>query len=251
METTTSFDLNHTIQQWRESLEQSPAFRTENLDELESHLRDSMAALEARGLSVAEAFLVATRRVGASQTLESEFGKVNRQAIWLDRLFWMLIGYQVWVVVSGAIRIVTLNAVNLGLIGAGYDFKSHGYVIPGAFAALMHLAGFVASLALCWWLLRRKGQRFGRGLGRWLDRKTTWAATFGVLYLLWLVIGGFGGITNVLYAKFIGQEQLSAIFLSQSIGSVVAQLVTPAIFIGLTLLLARTRARASEAPTLA
>ena len=52
METTTSFDLNRAIQSWRENLAQSPAFRGENLNELESHLRDSVATWQARGLSV-------------------------------------------------------------------------------------------------------------------------------------------------------------------------------------------------------
>ena len=49
METTsTPFDLNQAIQQWRDGLAQSPAIRGENLDELEVHLRDSVATLQAR-----------------------------------------------------------------------------------------------------------------------------------------------------------------------------------------------------------
>src|SRR5690349_14090776 len=44
MENPTSFDLNRAVQQWRETLAQSPAFRGENLNELESHLSDSIAA---------------------------------------------------------------------------------------------------------------------------------------------------------------------------------------------------------------
>src|ERR1043165_8539789 len=58
MEATTPFDLNQAIQRWRENLGQSPAFRSENLFELESHLRDSIATLQRQGLSDEEALLV-------------------------------------------------------------------------------------------------------------------------------------------------------------------------------------------------
>ena len=165
METTTSFDLNHAIQQWRDNLGQSPAFRSENLNELEAHLNDSIATWQTRGLSAEEAFLIATRRIGKSAALESEFGKVNEAAVWLDRLFWMLIGYQVWGFISGAIGLVTRNALFFGLYGAGYDFKAHGYTMPVTLFALVQLAGFAGSLALCWWLFRRRGQRFGPMVG--------------------------------------------------------------------------------------
>ena len=46
MENQTAFDLNQAIQRWRENLANSPAFRSENLNELESHLRDSISTLE-------------------------------------------------------------------------------------------------------------------------------------------------------------------------------------------------------------
>src|SRR5689334_23260986 len=66
MENQTSFELNNAIQRWRENLGQSPAFRSENLNELESHLRDSIATLQAKGLLEEEAFLIASRRIGGS-----------------------------------------------------------------------------------------------------------------------------------------------------------------------------------------
>ena len=62
METTTPFDLNRAIRHWRENLTQTPALRSENLDELEAHLRDSVATLQLRSLSVEEAFSIGVRR---------------------------------------------------------------------------------------------------------------------------------------------------------------------------------------------
>jgi len=94
MENQTSFDLNLAIERWREELGQSQAFRTENLDELEAHLRDSVTRLQTHGLSVEEAFLVAGRRIGKNGPLEAEFAKINGQAVWLDRFLWLLLGVQ-------------------------------------------------------------------------------------------------------------------------------------------------------------
>jgi hypothetical protein len=77
METAIEFDLNMALRLWREQLSQSPQFRPENLDELESHLRDSMASLQTKGLSAEESFLIGARRVGSAAALEREFAGEN------------------------------------------------------------------------------------------------------------------------------------------------------------------------------
>jgi hypothetical protein len=102
METTTPFDLNRAIQQWRADLAQSSAFRGENLDELETHLRDSVAAWQARDLSAEEAFYIAAKRVGTGAVLKKEFGKVNTVNVWVERCLWGLIVIQI----SSAINLV-------------------------------------------------------------------------------------------------------------------------------------------------
>jgi hypothetical protein len=246
METTTSFELNGAIQQWRENLGQSPAFRSENLNELESHLRDSIATLQTRGLSVEEAFLLATRRVGKGGLLEAEFCKVNGITVWLDRLFWMLIGYQVWGIVSGAIGLVTGYALLLGLHSVSYDFKSHGNTILVALLTLVHLAGFAGSLALCWWLFKQKGQWFSLWLDRLLHRRATWVLAFVTLYLLSLSVPLMTGGTLALLIKAVGQKTLGEIILPESYSSIIMHLTTPVVLIGLTLFLARKRFRVSR-----
>lgn len=85
MENQTSFDLSDAIQKWRRNLAQSDAFDSNNLDELEAHLRDAIPALQAAGLSSEESFLIASRRIGARDALESEFGKINARRAWLNR----------------------------------------------------------------------------------------------------------------------------------------------------------------------
>jgi hypothetical protein len=247
MENQTSFDLNLAIQRWREELGQSPAFRSENLDELESHLRDSTTTLQTRGLSAEEAFVVAKKRVGGGASLEAEFGKVNGTAVWLDRLFWMLIGLQVWGFVSGVIGLITRNALYFGLNSAGYDFKSHGHAFPVTLFTLVHLAGFAGSLALCWWLFCRKGQRFDRWLGRLLHRRATLALTFGALCPLSLSITPISWATQYLLVTSLGREKISGIYFSQSISGAIILLITTAALTWLTLFLARKRLRLNKA----
>jgi hypothetical protein len=92
MEKQTSFDLNAAIQGWRNELAKSGSFRADDLDELESHLRDSESSLRAQGLTVEEAFLIAARRTGAGDVLAAEFATINGSSVWLDRLLWMITG---------------------------------------------------------------------------------------------------------------------------------------------------------------
>jgi hypothetical protein len=84
------FNLNDAFRLWREQLSQSPHFRPENLDELESHLRDSVTVLQSKGLSADEAFLIGTRRVGKDAALEEQFAAENGGRGWRDTA-WRLI----------------------------------------------------------------------------------------------------------------------------------------------------------------
>jgi hypothetical protein len=92
MENETSFDLNAAIQRWRGQLSKFPSFRADDLEELESHVRDSALSLRAQGLTDEEAFLIAVRRTGAGDVLAAEFAAVNGSSVWLDRLLWMIMG---------------------------------------------------------------------------------------------------------------------------------------------------------------
>jgi hypothetical protein len=77
MENPNQFDLNGAIARWRDDLNQFQQFRVENVDELESHLRDSVETLRGSGLSEEEAFLIARSRLGRAERLETEFSRVE------------------------------------------------------------------------------------------------------------------------------------------------------------------------------
>jgi hypothetical protein len=164
MEDPTAFDLSQALLRWRENLGRSPAFHGDNLAELESHLTESVATLQARGLSVEEAFWVATRRVGPEPRVAAEFAKVNGGAVWLDRGLWMLVGIQLWWFVSTCLVAVAPALLALGLLGLNFDFNAHSPMVPMSLFALAQLVALAGGVGLCGWLLARSG----RGRFRWL-----------------------------------------------------------------------------------
>ena len=162
----TSFDLNVAIKSWRENLAQSPAFRSENLNELESHLRDSVAALQAKGLTAEEAFLIAARRIGPPKALEGEFGKVNGTLMWLERGLLVLLAAQMWNLAASVSAIFTHSSSALALefhwILQGFGLQENGsiQVFLGYLCSQLVMA---FAIGLIWWRFIRPSKR-ARGL---------------------------------------------------------------------------------------
>ncbi len=70
------------IAEWRAFVGQSPAVNGRDVEELEAHLRDQIADLDAAGLSSDEAFLVAVRRMGSVDELSREFAREHSGRLW-------------------------------------------------------------------------------------------------------------------------------------------------------------------------
>jgi hypothetical protein len=106
MENSSRFNLESAIGAWRSHLTGS-SISGESLRELESHLRDSIASLQAAGNSEEDAFALASYRVGQANQLEEEYAKAHREGVWFERILWMLLGAQLFsflTQVSGVIR---------------------------------------------------------------------------------------------------------------------------------------------------
>jgi hypothetical protein len=74
--------LEDQIAQWREYLRRRRAIDGQDVQELESHLRDQMAALTTAGLAGDEAFLVAVKRMGSLDALSREFAREHSERLW-------------------------------------------------------------------------------------------------------------------------------------------------------------------------
>lgn len=156
MENSTPFDLNQALSQWRARLQDLGRFRAEELDELEGHLRESIFLLHARGLSIPEAFAIATRRLGSERQLSAEFAKANPQRTWTERAMWMAAG----VLVAHPLGVVTTSASNIVLNCAIWSGLNEHVV--GALSLLASWIVWVGAAAAAYWVL---GWRF-----LWLDR---------------------------------------------------------------------------------
>ncbi|WP_179333189.1 permease prefix domain 1-containing protein [Winogradskyella costae] len=78
MENRTEFNLNKNIEIWKSELSQKSNMTKDNINELESHLRDEIHELKLLGLNTEESLLIAEKRIGNVEDLSTEFGKINK-----------------------------------------------------------------------------------------------------------------------------------------------------------------------------
>jgi hypothetical protein len=74
--------LEEQIAQWRVYLRRRRAIDGPDVEELEGHLRDQVAALTSAGLAGDEAFLVAVKRMGSLDALSREFAREHSERPW-------------------------------------------------------------------------------------------------------------------------------------------------------------------------
>lgn len=169
--------LNDLIKKWTERLSAQESFRSEDLAELEQHLRSSIVELREGGLSDEEAFLVASSRLGHPAALEKEFGKVNGDLVWRRRIFWMLAGY-VGLLVFGR------------LIEAIASFGAAAAAYAGADGTMTVSASILASV-LGWTCLFLWVFRLARdGEGRLVQRFRNMSPVMRVLGVLGCLLAG-------------------------------------------------------------
>ncbi|MCC7142838.1 MAG: DUF4153 domain-containing protein [Candidatus Eisenbacteria bacterium] len=74
--------LEEQIGQWRSYLRRRQAIHAPDVEELEGHLRDQVAALTGSGLAPEEAFLIAVKRMGSLDALSLEFAREHSERLW-------------------------------------------------------------------------------------------------------------------------------------------------------------------------
>jgi hypothetical protein len=75
-------DLETQIVEWRAYMRRRRGVHDADVDELEDHLRATLAELEEAGLRPEEAFLVAVKRMGSQDDLSREFARVHSERLW-------------------------------------------------------------------------------------------------------------------------------------------------------------------------
>jgi hypothetical protein len=74
--------LDDHIAEWRGYLRRRTAIDGPDIEELEGHLRDQLAALAEAGLAGDEAFLIAVKRMGSLDALSREFARAHSERLW-------------------------------------------------------------------------------------------------------------------------------------------------------------------------
>src|SRR5262245_16860301 len=74
--------LENQIAEWRAYLHRRKALHSPDVEELEGHLRDQLAALTEAGLAGDEAVPVAVKRMGSLDALSREFARAHSELLW-------------------------------------------------------------------------------------------------------------------------------------------------------------------------
>lgn len=128
---------------WRASLEASRTLTTDDIDELESHVRDDLLELEERGLTTREALWVALGRTGDPVALAEEYNKVNPGLPWARRFYWMAMGFVLFTAAKPLLTGVFAFPAAWLLQESG---NSNASLILGAVSAVV-LSGTVVAIA--------------------------------------------------------------------------------------------------------
>jgi hypothetical protein len=195
MEKQTDFNLEHAISGWRHKLTQSPAFKDDDIVELEVHLRDSIQQLQQKELSTEESFFLAARRLGQAGQLAAEFGKENSVAVWVHRGLWMLAGIQL------ACTVLLLSRILTGGLLLGWYAILPGQ--PGGewFGTFVSLGGMIAFIIATWFAFFHRSNF----LSKWISKFDRRPVLLGfMLVTVGLVLNAMSFGVNVSLIKWHG-----------------------------------------------
>jgi hypothetical protein len=172
--------LEDQIAQWRAFVRRRPALQGPDVEELEGHLRDQLAALTEAGLAGDEAFLVAVKRMGSLDALSREFARAHSERLWKQ----LVVAPDAAEESASATRAETLVVLSLA-IAAALAVK-----MPALFGLQFHEGGdlffyarnaslFVLPLLTFYFLWKRKSPIVS---GLWLALPFAAAAVFANIY---------------------------------------------------------------------
>lgn len=130
------FELDAAIVDWKRSLRSDAEITQSQVEELETHVRDSIEGYTAKGLTDQEAFLVATQMLGDGLALKHEFREVHGSSTLNMSVYWILVGF-----IGGKAVETAIGGLSRGLTATAAR--------SGVSATLTGLVG-VITLVLCW-----------------------------------------------------------------------------------------------------
>jgi len=141
--------LEAEIAEWRAYVERSPAVDQRDVEELEAHLRDQIADLDAAGLTADEAFLIAVKRIGRLDDVSREFAREHSGRLWKQLV---LAGGDAddarpsgAMTTALAFAVAAAVTVQLARLAAGFPGEESWWLVRNAsLLVLPYLAGYFA-----------------------------------------------------------------------------------------------------------
>jgi hypothetical protein len=230
------------IHEWRLRMAQKGAFKSEDLDELESHLKEGIDSLSKKGLAEEEAFLISARRLGDGEGLSAEFMKINSGMIWKQRIFWMMGGYFLFtffLAVINATQSACLLWSDWGTLPVYFFPHCRIPIIPVVLAILI--------VGLLYYALTKRSAPCGR-----LSQMTQAGKqhkTFSIVLLLFvIVIALIGGpLCQVFFARHVTPQEMGQIAMASNLSNQILKLLLSIFFVGLAVRFLSGRKQKAEA----
>ncbi|WP_306370164.1 permease prefix domain 1-containing protein [Nocardiopsis sp. CC223A] len=139
------------IDQWRGFVRRRTAISAPDVEEMEDHLREQIADLEASGLDAEEAFLVAVKRMGDLDAVSREFAREHSERLWKQLV---LVPEDDDGGAGGLARWRELGVLLAFALGAGLAVKLLFTAVDGEIAQVRNLAFVVLPFLAGWFAWR-------------------------------------------------------------------------------------------------
>jgi hypothetical protein len=227
------FDLNERINEWRGSLSGSAVLSEQDLNELESHLREEIENLTDSKLSAEEAFLIATHRLGRAGSLTAEFAKINGLGILRTRLFWMIVGVLTYMLVMQFSAAASQACVFLGGIAG---LKGYGSGVVSSASEILILG---ATLFLCYRLCRQRTG--GSAFNRWANGFRARTILLAALAASLVVLATAQIFLRAGTARVMGAQQYGQMAIVSTCTNLALSILLPVAMMILLIMLRRSR----------
>ena len=138
MENRTKFNLKENIEIWKSELSQNSNMTLDNINELESHLLDEIDELQRLGLNTEESLLIAKNRIGNTKELTTEYGKVNKNIYFRNKIIPYLKGillFMAFITITNLLaNLSVIIAKNVGIDSENLNYVSIGILIFSSLA---------------------------------------------------------------------------------------------------------------------
>lgn len=141
--------INHQIEQWYNTIKSQPGFTDADAEELKTHLLDMMDELQDAGLDEEEAFIIATRRLGNADDIESEYRQENQDVIQTRRSAIILSGVLIYFFsfhfVGSLAKLIFMGLLEIELPGPRVIFWMNRFFITAHFLLIVLFTSILLS----------------------------------------------------------------------------------------------------------